>query len=120
MTRSSITVALVFTALGLTALPLAAQVDTSKAIPIKTLKPPKTKTEKFRGEVMYMTAVAITVRGLESPMTIRTFTYSPKVRGRMQKILDRGGYQYGDKVTIECQAGSEVALRVKGKPSKPL
>jgi hypothetical protein len=37
----------------------------------------------------------------------------------MQKLLDRGGYQYGDKVEIQHEAGSDVALQIKGKPSRP-
>jgi hypothetical protein len=38
----------------------------------------------------------------------------------MQKILDAGGYQYGDKVEILYTPGSTVALRIQGKPSKPI
>ena len=99
------------------AAPLRAQVDTSKSIPIKTVKP---KLERFRGEVLNATSAAITVRSQENERLIRTFTYSPEVRDTMQKIIDRGGYQYGDKVDIRYEAGSDVALRIKGKPSKPL
>jgi hypothetical protein len=36
----------------------------------------------------------------------------------MQKIADRGGYQYGDKVSILHDPGKTVALKVHGKPSK--
>ncbi len=118
MTRNSITVALLFAALGIAASPLAAQVDASKPIAVKSLKVPK--TEKFQGEVLNMTAVAITVRSTKSPMTIRTFTYAPQISDRMQQIFGRGGYQFGDKVTVKCQPGSNVALHIKGKPSKPL
>lgn len=97
--------------------PLAAQVDTTKPIQIKTLK---TKLATFKGEVMNATPAAITVRSQENQRVIRTFTYSPGVRGKMQQLLDRGGYQYGDKVEIRYEPGSDVALRIKGKPSKPL
>ena len=38
----------------------------------------------------------------------------------MQQILTDGGYQYDDKVEIESMPGSDIALRIKGKPSKPL
>ncbi len=38
----------------------------------------------------------------------------------MQKIFDAGGYQYGDKVAILYKPGSTVALRIAGKPSKPI
>jgi hypothetical protein len=37
----------------------------------------------------------------------------------MEKILDSGGYQYGDKVEIFYTSGTTVALRIDGKPSKP-
>jgi hypothetical protein len=117
MTNSSIRVLFLAAGLMLAAVPAAAQLDTSKPIAIKTLKP---KTVKFRGEVLHMNPVSITVRSRENERVIRTFTFSPKVRDRMQRILDDGGYQYGDKVVIESEAGSDVALRIKGKPSKPL
>jgi hypothetical protein len=94
-----------------------AQLDTSKPIPVKTVKP---KLLRFQGQVMNAGPAAITVRNKENQLLIRTFTYSPKVREQMQKILDRGGYQYGDKVVIQYEAGSDVALEIKGKPSKPL
>jgi len=104
-------------ALTALAAPARAQIDTSKPIPIKTLKP---RLVKFRGEVMNATAAAITVRSLENEAVIRTFSYSPKVGERMQAIIDHGGYQYGDRVEIQYEAGSNVARRIKGKPSQPL
>lgn len=103
-------------ALLVAALPARAQVDISKPIPVKTVKP---KLAKFQGEVMHATNVAITVRSLENERMIRTFTYSPRVQEQMQRIIDQGGYQYGDKVAIEYAPGAEVALRIKGKPSRP-
>jgi hypothetical protein len=38
----------------------------------------------------------------------------------MQKIIDKGGYQYGDKVTVMYDSVSEKAVQIKGKPSKSL
>jgi hypothetical protein len=38
----------------------------------------------------------------------------------MQKIVDKGGYQYGDKVTVYYDPQSHTALKIKGKPSRPL
>ena len=38
----------------------------------------------------------------------------------MLKLLDQGGYQYGDTVEIQYQLGTDVALKIIGKPSKPL
>ena len=118
MTRSSIR-ALFLAALVVLAAAAAAhaQVDTSKPIVIKELKP---KRVTFRGEVMHATPAEITVRSRENERVLKTFTYSPQVRDHMQRIIERGGYQYGDKVEIQHEAGGNVALRIKGKPSKPL
>jgi hypothetical protein len=38
----------------------------------------------------------------------------------MQRIVDKGGYQYGDKVTVLYDQASQKALKVKGKPSKAI
>ncbi len=98
------------------AAPLFAQVDVSKPIAVKTVKP---KLERFLGEVVQASAVSITVRSRENERVIRSFTYSAELREKMQRLLDSGGYQYGDKVEVQFQTGSDVALRIKGKPSKP-
>jgi hypothetical protein len=37
----------------------------------------------------------------------------------MQNIFNAGGYQYGDKVEVWYRRGENVALKIKGKPSKP-
>lgn len=80
----------------------------------------KAKPDKFQGRVIFSTSTAITVRSLDNERMIRTFTYAPAARDRMEKILDQGGYQYGDKVEIFYKPGTDIALRIKGKPSKPL
>jgi hypothetical protein len=97
--------------------------DTSRAIVIKAPKTPKEskpQTFKFVGEVLSSNIQSITVRGGENERQVRTFTYGPEIRDKMQALFERGGYQYGDKVTIESQPNSDVALSVKGKPSKSL
>jgi hypothetical protein len=38
----------------------------------------------------------------------------------MQRIVDQGGYQYGDRIKILYLQGQTVAIRVRGKPSKAL
>jgi hypothetical protein len=119
-TDRRIAVFLVAAALAFLAAPAFAQVDTSKPIVVKSNKPPKPKREVFKGEVMNATVAAITVRSQSDMRTIRTFSYSPAVSARMQQIIDKGGYQYGDKVTIETDPGSNVALQIKGKPSKSI
>ena len=117
MINSSIRAVVLGAALALAAAPVCAQVETGK--PIK-LKAPKKKIEKFKAEVLSMTNVQIIVRSTENERVIRTFTYTPEVRDKMQQIIDKGGYQHGDKVEIHHEAGTDVALKIKGKPSKPI
>jgi len=78
------------------------------------------KPAKTRFEVLHMMSTSIQVRSLVNGLEIHTFIYSDQIRDSMQKLLDQGGYQYGDKVEIQYQPGSDVALKIKGKPSKPL
>ena len=33
-------------------------------------------------------------------MAIQTFPLTPEASAKMQQIIDKGGYQYGDKVTV--------------------
>ena len=117
MTNSSIRAAFLGTALALLATGVSAQVQTQE--PIK-LKAPKHKIEKFKGEVLSMTSVQIIVRSQENERVIRTFTFTPEVREKMQQIIDQGGYQHGDRVEIHHQPGSSVAIKIKGKPSNPI
>jgi hypothetical protein len=95
---------------------VAAQEQTTK--PIK-LKAPKPKIEKFKGTVFQFTPNFIIVRSKENERVVRNFSYTPEVREQMLKIVNQGGYQYGDKVEIHCSPGGNVALKIKGKPSKP-
>ena len=115
MIRSSLIALLLAASFGLAA--LAAPQST----PVSTLPGPS-KPVVFHGEVLHQVANAITVRNLEPghEREIRTFSYSDGIKSQMQKILDAGGYQYGDKVEILYTPGSTVALRIQGKPSKPI
>lgn len=96
-----------------------AQVTTSPTVKAKPLHTQQPKRLKFHGEVLNMTSVAITVRNVDNLRQLLTFQYSPEIRDKMQKLLTSGGYQYDDKVTVEYMPGSDVALEIKGKPSKP-
>lgn len=111
----------VFGAVTVAAPGVRAQVTIAQPINIKTPKQPKTpQVARFQGEVLHADSASIMVRDRKDARFIRTFTYSPKVRDKMEKIIARGGYQYGDKVQIRYQPGKEVALDIKGRPSKPL
>jgi hypothetical protein len=105
------------------ALSTSAQVTTAPVIklkPIHTQQAKQAKPQKTQFEVLYMMRTGIEVRSLINGLEIHTFTYSDQIRDAMLKLLDQGGYQYGDKVEIQYQLGTEVALKIKGKPSKPL
>ena len=117
MISTSIRAALLGTAMALLVTGVSAQVETEKPIQLKT---PRKKFEKFKGEVLSMTNVQIIVRSQANERVIRSFSFAPELREKMQQIIDQGGYQYGDRVEILCEPGSDVAIKIKGKPSKPL
>jgi len=97
-------------------------VDTAVPIIVNTIKP-KSKTAglgKFEGFVMHANIAQITVRAKGNDMSLQTFTLSEQVAAKMQTIVDKGGYQYGDKVTVFYDPTSKKALKIKGKPSKPV
>jgi hypothetical protein len=102
------------------AVPARAQVTTAPVINAKSVRAKETKPTKTRFQVLHMMSTAIQVQSLVNEREIHTFTYSDAIRDQMQKLLDQGGYQYGDKVLIEYQPGTDVALKIKGKPSKPI
>jgi hypothetical protein len=95
-------------------------VDTAVPIVVNAVKPKPTGLAKFEGFVMNANIAQISVRAKGSDLTIRTFPLSPAASTQMQKIVDKGGYQYGDKVTVLYDAVTEKAVKIKGKPSKAL
>jgi hypothetical protein len=90
----------------------------STNLPVST-KPATPKPLKFDGEVIASNSATITVRSKENAMLTQTFSYSPAVRDQMIKILNKGGYQFGDKVVIHYTPGTTTAIKLQGKPSKP-
>jgi len=96
-------------------------VDTAVPIVVNAVKPkPKPGVSKFEGFVMNANVTQITVRAKGNDLGLRTFTLSEAAAAKMQQIVDKGGYQYGDKVTVFYDASSQKALKVKGKPSKAI
>jgi len=77
------------------------------------------RIQKFHGIVVTANIGGMLVRDPKNPQHPMSFSYSPVVRDRMVKILTAGGFQYGDKVTVEYAQGTTVALKLHGKPSKP-
>jgi hypothetical protein len=95
-------------------------IETAVPIIVGTLKPNKgPQPPKFEGTVINATVAQITVRAKGNDMAIQTFPLAPDASARMLQIIEKGGYQYGDKVTVFFDPENKKALKVKGKPSKP-
>jgi hypothetical protein len=96
--------------------------DTAAPIIIAAVKPKPKQTglDKFEGFVMNANNAQITVRAKGNDLAIRTFPLSQAASEKMQKIIDQGGYQYGDKVTVFYVPATSQAIKFKGKPSKPI
>ena len=101
--------------LAFTALSAHAQVTTGKPV---VLKQPKHKLAVFKGEVLTASNFSLTVRNPENNLQVRTFTFTPEVRDKMQRIVDAGGYQHGDRIEIQYEPGTDVVVKFKWKPSK--
>ena len=95
-------------------------VDTAVPIIVSAIKPKPSGLTKFEGFVMHANTAQITVRAKGNDLAIRTFALSEAAAAKMQQIVDKGGYQYGDKVTVLFDPASEKAIKIKGKPSRPL
>jgi len=96
--------------------------DTAVPIVVNAVKPkPKpTGLAKFEGTVMIANIAQITLRSKENDLGIQTFPLSEAASAKMQQIIDKGGYQYGDKIKLEYDPQSLRVVRFKGKPSKSL
>lgn len=115
MNRSKLAIAfLAALALGPLAAAVPAQVTEGKPI---VLKRPKAKTLKFKGTVIAATPVQITVRDANHERIVRTFSLTPEMQQKMQDIINRGGWQNGDRVEVHFKEDGEVAHKIKGKPS---
>jgi hypothetical protein len=97
-------------------------VDTAVPIIVNAVKPNKQPagTLKFEGFVLNANIAQITARAKGNDMAILTFPLSEAAAAKMQAIVDKGGYQYGDKVTIYYDAATMKAIKISGKPSKPV
>lgn len=94
--------------------------DTAVPIVVNAVKPKPSGLAKFQGSVMNANRAQITVRAKGNDLGIQTFSLSQEASDKMQQIIDKGGYQYGDKVTVLYDPNTLKAVKVKGKPSRPL
>jgi hypothetical protein len=97
-------------------------VDTAVPIVVNAVKPKHKPTglAKFEGFVMHANIAQITARAKGNDLAILTFPLSQEASARMQQIVDKGGYQYGDKVTVYYDPATMRVAKFKGKPSKPI
>lgn len=97
-------------------------VDTAVPIVVAAVKPKPLPAgiAKFDGTVMNATSVQITVKAKGDDMAVRTFALAPAASAKMQETIAKGGYQYGDKVSVLYNQSSLQAVKVKGKASKSL
>jgi hypothetical protein len=97
-------------------------VDTAVPIIVNVLKPkPKaTGLGKFEGYVVNSSIAQITVRAKDNERALQTFSLSQQMSEKMVAVLEKGGYQFGDKVTVYYDQTNLKALKVKGKPSRPI
>jgi hypothetical protein len=94
--------------------------NTAVPIVVNAVKPKPSGLAKFEGFVMHANAVQITVRAKGNDMSIQTFALSEAAGVKMRQTIDKGGFQYGDKVTVLYDPSSLKAVKVKGKPSPAL
>jgi len=97
-------------------------VDTTVPIVVSIVKPkPKPNgLVKFEGFILHANIAQITARSKTNEMSIQTFSLSQEASAKMQQIVDKGGYQWGDKVTVYYDPTTMKAVKFKGKPSKPI
>jgi hypothetical protein len=102
--------------------PVSIPVVASVAAPIviSAVKPKPSGLAKFEGFVMNANTTQITVRAKGNDMAVQTFTLSQQASTKMQQTIDKGGYQWGDKVTVMYDPNSLKAVKVKGKASRSL
>jgi len=122
MTRNKNHALLLGAALALCGALLAGFAPSARAqtAPAATPPPPAShKVIKMHFIVEHMLYQSLQVHSVNDFRDLRTFSYSPKIRDRMQQILNAGGYQHGDRVTIWYGSDTTLALKIRGKPSKP-
>ena len=95
-----------------------AQTTASTSAPIVVQERPS-RAVWLKAEVVHADLHSIIVRERDNALLIHTFTYSQKAQDKMNMIVDNGGYQVGDPVSIRWIPGGSEALDIKGRPSKP-
>ena len=104
--------------LVIAAAPARAQLNTAAPIIVRQTPP---KRMWLNAEVIRADRNSIVVREQSNPRAIHTFSYAPEVRTSMGQLEDQGvGFRSGDAVKILFREGETVALKIRGKLSKPI
>jgi hypothetical protein len=99
--------------------PARTPISTETNTPVVVKQKPA-KAVWLRAEVVHADRHTLIVRELDNGMAIHTFTFSERAKDKMEEVQDEGGYQTGDRVKVLWIPGSGEALRIKGRPSKPI
>ena len=118
MTRNKIHALLLGAAQVICVVALASFAPSARAQSAPAAAPSTQKIIKTHFVVVHMLYQSLQVRSVADARDLHTFTYSPKIRDKMQSVFNAGGYQYGDKVVVWYKRGDDVAFKIKGKPSK--
>lgn len=95
-------------------------VDTAVPIIVNAVKKKEPAgLAKFQGYVMHANNAQVTVRAINNDMAIETFPLTGEAATKMQSYIEKGGFQYGDKITVYYNPQSLQAVKFKGKPSRP-
>ena len=100
--------------------PSSVATATSSIVGAVKPKPKATGVAKFEGLFMHANNTQVTVRAKNNDLSIQTFALTGDASTKMQQLIDKGGYQYGDKITVYYDPQSLQAVKFKGKPSKAL
>lgn len=103
--------------LGFAVVPALAQVTDTAPIRVRA---PKPRRERFDGYVLSSTRLTLTVRDRNNSNLVRTFSMSDRLKPRWERRYDSQPYQYGDHVTIHYLAGSDTAVKIKGRASRAI
>jgi hypothetical protein len=99
--------------------PVRTPISTETNTPVVVKQKPA-KAVWLRAAVVHADRHSLIVRELDNGMAIHTFTFSERAKDKMETVQDAGGYQTGDHVKVLWIPGSGEALRIKGRPSKPI
>lgn len=80
-------------------------------------KPKPNGLAKYEGYVMHANGVQVTVRSRDNELSLQTFPLTGEAATKMQAYIDKGGFQYGDKITIYYNSQLQ-AVKFKGKPTQ--